>query len=93
MACCSGEKIPFPERPLPLPAADVLAVTATCGALPRQAPVELIWDSLIRSLKSTGTIIWVIVGAAALSGAYTRAGGPVYMANLIVGSDMPTMAS
>ncbi len=57
-----------------------------------EASVELVWDSLMRTLRSTGTIIWVTVGAATLAGAYTLAGGPVYIANLIVGSEMPTMA-
>ena len=57
-----------------------------------EATVGLLWDSLMRTLRSTGTIIWVTVGAAALAGAYTLAGGPVYIANLIVGSEMPTMA-
>ncbi|WP_270725934.1 TRAP transporter large permease [Shimia sp. Alg240-R146] len=56
-----------------------------------EASVALIWDSLMRTLRSTGTIIWVTVGAAALAGAYTLAGGPNYIANLIVGSEMPTM--
>jgi len=55
-----------------------------------EASVALVWDSLMRTLKSTGTIIWVTVGAAALSGAYTLAGGPTYIADLIVGADMPT---
>ena len=40
-----------------------------------EASVELLWDSLMRTLRSTGTIIWVTIGAAALSGAYTLAGG------------------
>jgi TRAP-type mannitol/chloroaromatic compound transport system permease large subunit len=53
---------------------------------------ELVWDSLMRTLKSTGTIIWVTIGAAALAGAYTIAGGPQYVADLIVGNDLPTMA-
>ena len=53
---------------------------------------ELVWDSLMRTLKSTGTIIWVTIGAAALAGAYTIAGGPQYVADLIVGKDLPTMA-
>ncbi len=57
-----------------------------------EASVGLVWDSLMRTLKSTGTIIWVTVGAAALAGAYTLAGGPTYIANLIVGSELPTMA-
>ena len=56
-----------------------------------EASVDLIWDSLMRTLRSTGTIIWVTVGAAALAGTYTLAGGPNYIANLIVGSEMPTM--
>ena len=52
---------------------------------------SLLWDSLMRTLKSTGTIIWVTIGAATLSGAYTIAGGPTYIANLITGADLPTM--
>ena len=56
-----------------------------------EASIELLWDSMMRTLRSTGTIIWVTIGAAALAGAYTLAGGPSYIANLIVGSDMPTM--
>lgn len=55
-----------------------------------EASVGLLWDSLMRTLRSTGTIIWVTVGAAALSGAYTLAGGPAYIAQLIVGAEMPT---
>ena len=45
----------------------------------------------MRTLKSTGTIIWVTIGAAALAAAYTLAGGPTFVANSIVGSDLPTM--
>lgn len=56
-----------------------------------EASFDLVWDSLMRTLKSTGTIIWVTIGAAALAGAYTIAGGPVYVADFIVGSDLPTM--
>ena len=56
-----------------------------------EASVGLVWDAMMRTLKSTGTIIWVTIGAAALAGAYTLAGGPNYIANLIVGSEMPTM--
>lgn len=56
-----------------------------------EASFELVWDSLMRTLKSTGTIIWVTIGAAALAGSYTLAGGPQYVANLIVQSEMPTM--
>tara|TARA_B100000780_G_scaffold85928_1_gene59063 strand:+ start:153 stop:1817 length:1665 start_codon:yes stop_codon:yes gene_type:complete len=56
-----------------------------------EASFELVWDSLMRTMKSTGTIIWVTLGAATLAGAYTIAGGPRFVADLIVGSDMPTM--
>jgi len=57
-----------------------------------EASFELVWDSLMRTLKSTGTIIWVTIGAAALAGAYTIAGGPTYVANFILGQDLPTMS-
>ncbi|MGR3803305.1 TRAP transporter large permease [Marinibacterium profundimaris] len=56
-----------------------------------EASFDLVWDSLMRTLKSTGTIIWVTIGAAALAGAYTIAGGPTFVANLIIGADLPTM--
>lgn len=62
------------------------------AAVRGEASVDLVWVSLMRTLRSTGTIIWVTVGAAALAGAYTLAGGPTYIADLIVGADMPTMA-
>ena len=56
----------------------------------REMP-DILWDSMLRTLKSTGTIIWVTIGAAALAGAYTIAGGPTYVANLIIGTELPTM--
>ncbi|MEL6268032.1 MAG: TRAP transporter large permease subunit, partial [Pseudomonadota bacterium] len=68
----------------------VIAVFAI-GLLRREMTFDIVWDSVIRTLKSTGTIIWVTIGAAALAAAYTLAGGPSYVANLIVGSEMPTM--
>ena len=55
------------------------------------ASVELVWTSMMRTLRSTGTIIWVTVGAAALAGAYTLAGGPNYIAQTIVGAEMHAM--
>lgn len=54
--------------------------------------MTLVREALMRTFKSTGTIIWVTFGATALAGAYTIAGGPTYVANLIVGADMATMA-
>jgi TRAP-type mannitol/chloroaromatic compound transport system permease large subunit len=53
---------------------------------------NLLREASMRTFKSTGTIIWVTFGATALAGAYTIAGGPTYVANLIVGYDLPTMA-
>ena len=61
------------------------------GLLRREMTFDIVWDSLIRTLRSTGTIIWVTIGAAALAAAYTLVGGPTYVANLIVGQDLPTM--
>ncbi len=73
-------------------AAGMGAVAVFMIALLRgEASFALVWDSLMRTMKSTGTIIWVTIGAAALAGAYTIAGGPTYVANLIIGSDLPTM--
>ncbi|MHA6262554.1 TRAP transporter large permease [Arenibacterium sp. CAU 1754] len=57
----------------------------------REMSFDIIWDSLMRTLKSTGTIIWVTIGAASLAAAYTLAGGPTYVANMIIAADLPTM--
>ncbi|MEM9148681.1 MAG: TRAP transporter large permease subunit [Pseudomonadota bacterium] len=61
------------------------------GLMRREMSGLVVWDSLMRTLKSTGTIIWVTIGAASLAAAYTLAGGPTYVANLIVGAELPTM--
>ena len=61
------------------------------GLLRREMTFEIVWDAVMRTLKSTGTIIWVTIGAAALAGAYTLAGGPTYVANMIIGTELPTM--
>ncbi len=61
------------------------------GLIRREMTFDIVWDSLMRTLKSTGTIIWVTIGAAALAAAYTLAGGPTYVANMIVASELPTM--
>ena len=53
--------------------------------------LRLIKEALMRTFKSTGTIIWVTFGATALAGAYTIAGGPTYVANLIIGYELPTI--
>jgi len=53
--------------------------------------LHLVYEALMRTFKSTGTIIWVTFGATALAGAYTISGGPTYVANLIIGADLPTL--
>ncbi|MDZ4094305.1 MAG: TRAP transporter large permease subunit [Paracoccaceae bacterium] len=68
----------------------VIAV-AVVATLRGEMTGHMLWDSLKRTLKSTGTIIWVTIGATALAGAYTIAGGPTYIANMIVGLDIPAM--
>lgn len=57
-----------------------------------EASFQLVWESLMRTVRATGTIIWVTIGATALAGAYTLAGGPTYVANLILGSELSPMA-
>lgn len=52
---------------------------------------RLVKEASMRTFKSTGTIIWVTFGATALAGAYTIAGGPTYVANLIIGYELPTL--
>lgn len=52
---------------------------------------QLVMEASMRTFKSTGTIIWVTFGATALAGAYTIAGGPTYVANMIIGYDLPTI--
>ena len=61
------------------------------GLIRREMTFEIVWDAVMRTLKSTGTIIWVTIGAAALAAAYTLSGGPTFVANMIVGAELPTM--
>lgn len=61
------------------------------GLIRREMTFQIVWDAVMRTLKSTGTIIWVTIGAAALAAAYTLVGGPTYIANVIVGYELPTM--
>ncbi len=51
----------------------------------------LFYQSLQRTFKSTGTILMVTFGATCLAGAYSIAGGPAYVANLITGSELTPM--
>ncbi|SNY91211.1 TRAP transporter, DctM subunit [Cohaesibacter sp. ES.047] len=73
-------------------AAGMGAITVfVIGLIRREMTFEIVWDSLLRTLKSTGTIIWVTIGASALASAYTLSGGPTYVANLIAAAHLPTM--
>ena len=68
----------------------VIAV-GVIAALRGEMSYHLLWEALKRTIKSTGTIIWVTIGATALAGAYTIAGGPTYIASTILGAELPTM--
>ncbi len=59
--------------------------------LRREFSWGLLREASMRTFRSTGTIMWVTIGATALAGAYTLAGGPSFVANLIVGLDLPTL--
>lgn len=59
--------------------------------LRREMSWGLFKDALMRTWKATGTILWITFGATALAGAYSIAGGPQYVAGLIVGADLPAM--
>ena len=48
-------------------------------------------QSLMRTFQSTGVIMWVTFGATALAGAYTIAGGPQYVAEMIAESGLPVL--
>ncbi len=56
---------------------------------------ELTWflfkDAVTRTFKATGTIITITFGATVLAGAYSLVGGPTYVANSILGLDVPPM--
>lgn len=63
----------------------------TIGLVRREMSFPVVADAVMRTLRSTGTIIWVTIGAAALAAAYTLSGGPTFVANMIVSSDLPPM--
>ena len=56
---------------------------------------ELTWflfkDAVTRTFKATGTIITITFGATVLAGAYSLVGGPTYVANSILGLEVPPM--
>lgn len=59
--------------------------------LRREFRFSMLWEALTQTFRSTGSIIWVTFGATALAGAYTIAGGPTYVANLINGAELSTL--
>ncbi len=69
----------------------VIAV-GVIAAMRGEMSYHLLWEALKRTIKSTGTIIWVTIGATALAGAYTIAGGPTFIASTIIGAELPSMA-
>jgi tripartite ATP-independent transporter DctM subunit len=62
-----------------------LAITAFRGEL----NYRMFYESLVQTFRSVGTILWVTFGATILAGAYNLAGGPTYVANTIIGFDLP----
>ena len=56
---------------------------------------ELTWflfkDALVRTFKATGTILTITFGATTLAGAYSLAGGPTYVAEMILSYDLKPM--
>ena len=55
----------------------------------RELTLELFTAALRRTFKSVGMIIWITFGATVLAGAYTISGGADFVANTIVGLDVP----
>lgn len=58
----------------------------------KEMSVRLVKEAAVRTFKSTGSILSITMGATALAGAYTIAGGPTYIANTIIGSGLPSMS-
>ena len=54
------------------------------GLMRRSLNIGMITDSLARTVSATGSIMWVTLGATALAGAYTIAGGPAFIARSIL---------
>ena len=57
----------------------------------RSLNIGMITDSLARTVSATGSIMWVTLGATALAGAYTIAGGPAFIARSILVADISPM--
>ena len=57
----------------------------------KELTLFLFKDALTRTFKATGTIITITFGATVLAGAYSLAGGPTYVAEMILGYDLQPM--
>jgi tripartite ATP-independent transporter DctM subunit len=58
-------------------------------AIRRELNWKMFNEALAQTFRSSGTILWVTFGATILAGAYNLSGGPAYVANLIIGLDLP----
>jgi tripartite ATP-independent transporter DctM subunit len=57
----------------------------------RELNRKMLLESLTQTFRAVGTIIWVTFGATILAGAYNLSGGPTYVANLIIGLELPPL--
>jgi tripartite ATP-independent transporter DctM subunit len=57
----------------------------------RELNLAMLLESLTQTFRAVGTIIWVTFGATILAGAYNLAGGSTYVANLIIGLELPPL--
>ena len=57
----------------------------------RELTYKMFKEALTETFRSVGTIIWVTFGATVLAGAYNLSGGPTYVANSIIGMELPPL--
>jgi tripartite ATP-independent transporter DctM subunit len=57
----------------------------------RELNLAMLLEALTQTFRAVGTIIWVTFGATILAGAYNLAGGSTYVANLIIGLELPPL--
>jgi tripartite ATP-independent transporter DctM subunit len=57
----------------------------------RELTYQLVKEAATQTFRAVGTIIWVTFGATILAGAYNLSGGPSYVANSIIGMDLPPL--
>lgn len=71
--------------------AAAMGVVATFAliAIRRELGLAMFLQSLEQTFGSVGTILWVTFGATVLAGAYSLSGGNAYVANAILGLDIP----